>query len=38
MATRPEERMTDPDMNPADLWMEESHGPAHWNDCAADAG
>ena len=23
MATRPDERMTDPDMNPADLWMEE---------------
>lgn len=23
MATRPEERMTEPDMNPADLWLEE---------------
>jgi hypothetical protein len=23
MATRPEERLTEPDMNPADLWMEE---------------
>ena len=23
MATRPEERMIEPDMNPADLWMEE---------------
>ena len=23
MATRPEERVTEPDMNPADLWLEE---------------
>ena len=23
MATRPDERMTEPDMNPADLWLEE---------------